>query len=74
MKQTLMMMGNKINSSDLAVGRLESTESKWTTADANDYIMRVVSEGYINPFLELLPSKVMTNNKSARDNMEFVKE
>ena len=74
MKQTLMVMGHKINSSDLPVGRLEFAESKWTTAGANDYIMRVVSEGYIIPFLELLPSKVMTNDKSARDNMEFVKE
>ena len=36
--------------------------------------MKVVSEGYSFPFRELPPSKIMLNNKTARDNMTFVKE
>lgn len=35
--------------------------------------MRVISEGYTVPFRDLPPSKVMKNNKSARDNISFVK-
>ena len=64
----------KNNQSDSPVGRLKSAKSAWETAGANDYIMRVVTEGYTLPFRELPPVKRMQNNKSARENMGFVKE
>ena len=62
------------NQSDSPIGRLKSTKSARETAGANEYIMRVVTEGYTLPFRELPPVKCMQNNKSARDNMGFVKE
>ena len=47
---------------------MKSAESKWGTAGANDYIIRVVSEGI--PFhLRRCPRQ-----NSARDNMLFVKD
>ena len=61
--------GEGTDSPDSPVGRLKSAESKRKTAGTNDYIMRVVFFGYNIPFKE-----VMTNNKSARDTMEFVKD
>ena len=64
----------KNNQSDSPVGRLKSAKSAWETAGANEFIMRVVTEGYNLPFRELPPVKRMQNNKSARDNMGFVKE
>ena len=69
-----MNYGEKNNQSDSPVGRLESAKSALETAGANEYIMRVVTEGYTLPFRELPPVKRMQNNKSARDNMGFVKE
>lgn len=48
-------------------------KEKWKSVGANAYIMRVTSEGYTVPFRDLPPSKVMKNNKSARDNISFVK-
>ena len=47
-------------------------KEKWKSKGANAYIMRVISEGYTVPFRDLPPSKVMKNNKSARDNISFV--
>ena len=55
------------------VGRLKSAERKWREAGANEYIMRVITEGYSIPFRELPDAKHMKNNKSARDNMNFVR-
>ena len=57
----------KNNQSDSPVGRLKSAKSAWETAGANEYIMRVVTEGYTLPFRELPPIKRMQNNKSARE-------
>lgn len=54
------------------IGRLKAAESKWRQAGANAYIMRVILEGYSIPFRELPAAKQMKNNKSARDNMQFV--
>ena len=64
----------RYNQSDSSVGRLKSAKSAWETAGADEYIMRVVTEGYTLPFRELPPVKCMQNNKSARDSMAFVKE
>ena len=55
------------------VGRLKAAENKWQEAGANAYIMRVITEGYSIPFRELPGAKHLKNNKSARDNMNFVK-
>ena len=64
----------KNNQSDSTLGRLKSAKSAWETEDANEYFMWVVTEGYTLPFRELPSIKRMQNNKSARDNMGFVKE
>ena len=63
----------KNNQSDSPAGRLISAKCARETAGANEYIMRVVTEGYTLPFTELPPVKCMQNNKSARDDMGFVK-
>ena len=53
------------------VGRLKSAERKWREAGANEYMMRVITEGYSMPFRELPDAKHMNDNKSARDNMNL---
>ena len=58
----VMNYGEKINQSDSPVGKLKSAQSAWETAGANEYIMRVVTEGYTLPFRELPPIKRMQNN------------
>lgn len=56
------------------VGRLRQAREKWRQAGANEYILRVITEGYSIPFREFPGDKCMKNNKSARDNMNFVRK
>ena len=55
------------------VGRLKNCISKWKQATTNKYIVDVVQNGYRLPLREQ-PTKVcLRNNKSARENLPFVR-
>ena len=43
-----MIESHSIDVTASPVGRLKSAEAKWKTAGANDYLMKVVSEGYLS--------------------------
>lgn len=59
---------------DSPVGKLKAAQGRWKEAGANAYIMRVITEGYRIPFRQLPSSDYMKNNKTARENMNFVLE
>ena len=52
--------------------RLKNCKDKWEQAGSDPYIMSVIEEGYKIPFKEIPSTKRSNNNKSARDNPEFV--
>ena len=52
--------------------RLKQCKQKWQEAGADTYIMSVIEEGYKIPFKELPERVKAKNNRSARDNPEFV--
>ena len=54
--------------------RLRNNKSKLKEAGANLYILEVIEEGYKIPFKAHPNVRRSKNNKSARDNPEFVKE
>ena len=52
--------------------RLKNCKDKWEQAGSDPYIMSVLEEGYKIPFKQSPSTKRSNNNKSARDNPEFV--
>ena len=46
--------------------------NKWKEIRANDFIVDVIENGYEIPFLTLPNQIELDNNKSARDNSDFV--
>ncbi|VDI76235.1 Hypothetical predicted protein [Mytilus galloprovincialis] len=54
------------------VGKLSSSIHKWKQAGATDYILQVIEKGYGIPFKELPENVFLPNNKSSRDNADFV--
>lgn len=52
--------------------RLKNAASVWLESGANAYILNVVEHGYKIPFKELPSIQKSKNNRSARDNPEFV--
>lgn len=54
------------------VGRLRSRYSQWEKVTNNSFILGVIKEGYKIPFKELPDPVELRNNKSARDNAQFV--
>ena len=56
------------------VGRLRKHINKWKDISDNKYILDVIENGYKIPFKQVPTETVLKNNKSARDNMEFVKQ
>ena len=56
------------------VGRLNKAMEKWKEITADTYILDVIKQGYPLPLKENPPAIVLRNNRSARNNMTFVKE
>ena len=52
--------------------RLKNCKDKWKQAGSDQYIMSVIEDGYKIPFKEVPDTKRARNNKSARDNPQFV--
>ena len=55
-------------------GRLKSHLQFWKDIGANSYILSVIDKGYVIPFITTPSSACLRNNKSARDNADFVEE
>ena len=55
------------------VGRLKGSVGKWKEVTESNYIIDVVENGYRLPFLVEPSEARLKNNKSARDNPDFVK-
>ena len=54
------------------VGRLKKHVNKWKEMSDNKYIIDVIENGYKIPFKQVPAEAELKNNKSARDNIEFV--
>lgn len=54
------------------VGKLKGVIHKWQQAGASDYILSVIERGYGIPFKRIPCTVFLENNKSSRDNVEFV--
>ncbi|MCG8049356.1 MAG: hypothetical protein N0E48_27825, partial [Candidatus Thiodiazotropha endolucinida] len=54
------------------VGRLKAAYEHWRTAGASDQVLDIISNGYKLPFKDLPEPVLLPNNKSARDNPNFV--
>ena len=55
------------------VGRLKHRTEKWKEITDDSYILDVIQTGYKVPFKSSPPTVSLRNNKSARENMSFVK-
>ena len=55
-------------------GRLKNHLQFWRDIGANSYILSVIEHGYNIPFITTPPGAYLNNNKSARENSEFVVE
>ena len=55
------------------IGRLQNCVSKWKEATNSKYIVDVVENGYKLPLKEQPSSVCLRNNKSARENLPFVR-
>ena len=53
-------------------GRLASHLPFWKSIGASDFILQVIEKGYALPFISEPKPAVFSNNRSARDNKEFV--
>ena len=53
-------------------GRLASHLPFWKSVGASDFILQVIEKGYALPFISEPKPAVFSNNRSARDNKEFV--
>ena len=56
------------------VGRLRTCYDEWSKIGSNDHVLSVVKEGYKIPFKTEPNSAILKNNRSARDNGDFVSE
>jgi hypothetical protein len=56
----------------LVKGSLKRHEQWWLDNVSNQYVLGIINRGYELPFLTLPLPSVINNNKSARDNIEFV--
>ena len=54
------------------VGRLKAHLAHWQSAEASEYILDVVTNGYKLPFKTMPESVELENNRSARENKDFV--
>ncbi|XP_021365071.1 uncharacterized protein LOC110457925 [Mizuhopecten yessoensis] len=63
---------DKVDAGKSPVGRLKTRISYWREKGACDAVLTIVSEGYKIPFREVPTCVKLTNNKSARDDPEFV--
>ena len=54
------------------MGRLKLAFPKWQTIGTNNVCLDLISDGYKVPFLSLPPISVNGNNRSARENNDFV--
>ncbi|XP_076105887.1 uncharacterized protein LOC143074222 [Mytilus galloprovincialis] len=72
-------MNNQNNEIDISnvnitspAGRLRTHITKWLSIGTNEYILDVIKNGYKIPFM-VIPGKVeLENNRSAKDNPQFV--
>jgi hypothetical protein len=55
-------------------GSLRRQLDWWRSNIKNDFIVNIIAEGYRLPLLDLPCKEVLRNNKSARDNADFVTE
>ena len=53
-------------------GRLASHLPFWKSIGTSDFILQVIEKGYALPFISEPKPAVFSNNRSARDNKEFV--
>ena len=53
-------------------GRLASHLPFWKSVGASDFILHVIKKGYALPFISEPKPAVFSNNRSAKDNKEFV--
>ena len=56
------------------VGRLKGSIEKWKEVTDDLFITGVIQDGYKLPLKSYPPSKMLRNNKSARNDMKFVQE
>ena len=54
------------------VGKLRETIHKWKLAGASDYILSIIDKGYGIPFQQVPKKAFLNNNKSSRENVDFV--
>ena len=54
------------------VRNLSGKVNRWKEIGANSYIVDVIENGYKIPFFHIPDEIVLENNKSARDNTDFV--
>ena len=57
-----------------SVGRLSKEIEKWKEITDDEYILDVIKHGYQLPLKDNPPGIVLRNNRSARNNMTFVRE
>ena len=55
------------------MGRLKDRYDEWEKVTSNPFILGVIRDGYKLPFKEVPEQTELKNNKSARDNTQFVK-
>ena len=54
------------------VGKLREAIHKWKLAGASDYILCIVDKGFDIPFKQVPKKAFLNNNKSSRENVDFV--
>ena len=78
MQQTFFEIGEeeilRNQQSDCVKGNLKRHIKFWEEIGASDFILETIRNGYIIPFYESPEQSFNVNNKSARDNLDFVKE
>ncbi|XP_053401280.1 uncharacterized protein LOC128557630 [Mercenaria mercenaria] len=70
--ETPLTDSQKVGAKPSPVGRLKKHVSEWKNISDNVYIIGMVPEGYKLPFKEIPPKVNLKNNRSARENPEFV--
>jgi len=74
----ILKKGENVTSTDKTtvspVGRLRNAADKWKCITDSSYMLDVVENGYRLPFKETPEEVFLKNNKSARENPEFVRK
>ncbi|XP_021341945.1 uncharacterized protein LOC110442586 [Mizuhopecten yessoensis] len=65
--------GNGTETERSPVGRLKGSIQYWEKKGTSEAVLSIIESGYKLPFREIPPSVVLSNNKTARDNPDFVK-